>query len=347
MGPTSNYSLAERDLSHILQYTKDIFADLRGQNLFLTGGTGFFGMWLVESFLWANEHLALNATLTVLTRDPERFFAKAPHLKNYLHLKTIAGDVRNFIYPKIKCDFIIHCAADPNTDQDPSIMMDTIVRGTQHVLGFASQCNVKKLLFVSSGAVYGQISPGISKISETDMGTTDPLNERNSYGLAKIMSEHLCLLWHTKNKIPCPIARCFAFLGPYLSLDSNFASSTFLRNSLRGESIKVSGDGTPMRSYLYAADLAIWLWTILLKGQSCRPYNVGSSDGLSIADLATKIAAQSKPGTKVEIAKKPEANVVRHKYVPNVDRASEELGLSPRIDIVDAIARTLDWHRTR
>ena len=347
MGPTSNYSLAERDLNHILQYTKSIFADFRDQNLFLTGGTGFFGMWLVESFLWANEHLALNATLTVLTRDPEGFFTKAPHLKNHCHLKIIAGDVRNFTYPKEKYDFIIHCAANPNTDQDLSTMMDTVIQGTKQVLAFANRCNAKKVLFVSSGAVYGQVSTGINQISESDIGTSDPMNERNSYGLSKLLAEHLCRLWQVQYKTHCTIARCFAFLGPYQSLDSNFASSTFLKNALLDETIKVSGDGTPMRSYLYAADLAIWLWTILLKGQSCRPYNVGSPDGLSIAELATKIAAQSETGTTVEIAKKPEANVVRHKYVPNVERASKELGLSSRIDIDDAIARTLEWHRTR
>jgi dTDP-glucose 4,6-dehydratase len=105
----------------------------------------------------------------------------------------------------------------------------------------------------------------------------------------------------------------------------------------------VKGDGTPVRSYLYAADLVVWLLTILLKGTACRPYNVGSEECLSVGDLARTVARIA--GTEVDIAKAAAPGRKADRYVPSTARAREELGLAVHIGLEDAIGRTLEWAR--
>src|ERR1700680_4707856 len=84
------------DLDHVLAQTSLLWDELRGARLFLTGGTGFFGCWLLETFLWANDHLRLEASIVVLTRDGSAFARKVPHLANHPAVTLHDGDVRTF-----------------------------------------------------------------------------------------------------------------------------------------------------------------------------------------------------------------------------------------------------------
>ena len=106
----------------------------------------------------------------------------------------------------------------------------------------------------------------------------------------------------------------------------------------------MTGDGTARRSYLYAADLAIWLWTILVSGRPGRPYNVGSEDDLSIADLATRVARVVRPGIPIEITEAPDPGRPPARYVPSPARAQRELGVAPTIELDEGLRRTAEWY---
>jgi nucleoside-diphosphate-sugar epimerase len=139
------------------------------------------------------------------------------------------------------------------------------------------------------------------------------------------------------------IARCFAFVGPYLPLDIHYAIGNFIRDALRGGPIVVQGDGTSYRSYLYAADLAIWLWTILMSGRACRPYNVGSDQSISVGNLANAVRDLVNPKAAVVVSHLPDPASHPARYVPRVQRASTELGLGQSYSLDNSIQLTARW----
>jgi dTDP-glucose 4,6-dehydratase len=270
----------------------------------------------------------------VLTRDPDAFRNKAPHLAGHASVLLHVGDVQTFAFPEGRFSHVIHAATQSSAPLDPLLMVDTIIAGTRRTLDFAVQCGASKFLLTSSGAVYGPQPSELSHIPETYMGAPDTMRPESAYGEGKRVAELLCSLYHSRYGIETKIARCFAFAGPYLPLDAHFAIGNFVRDTVRNKPIQVNGDGTPFRSYLDAADLMIWLWTILVKGQPCRPYNVGSGEALSIAGLAGTVAASGEP---IRITQQAQPDAPAQRYVPSVARARAELGLQQTIPLCDAV----------
>jgi nucleoside-diphosphate-sugar epimerase len=339
--------LPTQDLDHILEHTTPLWNEMRNQHLFITGGTGFFGCWLVESFVHINRTLNLNAHATILTRSPRAFTRKCPHLAADPAITLLTGDVRNFEFPSGDFPFVIHAATEASAVQlaeDPQAMLTTILEGTDRTLQFASTHNTQKLLFTSSGAIYGPQPPNITHISE-DYVT--PETNLNVYAQGKRTAEEMCAQCATQFPIEIKIARCFAFVGPHLPLDAHFAIGNFLRNALHNQPIAIAGDGTPLRSYLYAADLTIWLWTMLFRAPSMQPFNVGSEDAISIADLAHTIANTLNPTLEIKVARPPTPGVPPLQYIPSTQRAQQLLGLKQLISLEEAIRRTAAWHTNK
>lgn len=334
------------DLDHILVHTRELWNELRGQQIFITGGTGFFGCWLLESFVWANDQLQLGAKAFVLSRNPESFTAKAPHLARNPAVCLLQGDVQTFEFPAGEFPFVVHAATEASAklnQENPLLMFETIAEGTHRTLEFASKNGTSKLLLTSSGAVYGKQPSGIMHIPEDYAGAPDPMDPDAAYGEGKRAAEILCRLYAYQFGLETKIARCFAFVGPHLPLDTHYAIGNFIRDAVQGGPIRVNGDGTPLRSYMYSADLAIWLWTILFKGQTCRPYNVGSDKSISIAELAGLVRQVVNPDVEITIARQANLSDPPQRYVPSIERGRDELMLESWITLEEAIQKTVCW----
>ena len=292
------------------------------KRIFITGGTGFFGKSMFD--YWSRKpHFLNNVEVTVLSRDPEAFCMKYPDISKQCGLHWVKGDIRTF-HVNAKYDYIVHAATTIDL-QNTNEMYSSIIDGTNHLLSFAKACGVKKILYASSGAVYG---PRTSPADETD--ECSPVT---AYGKGKLQAEQMLL----DSGLDVKIARCFAFVGPYLPRTIHYAIGNFIQNCIDGTPIVINGDGTPLRSYMYADDLVEWLFAILERGESGRPYNVGSDKALSIRELAESV--RSILGTTNEIIVKGNPKVGDRPlvYVPSTVRAREELGLNVKVSLERAI----------
>jgi dTDP-glucose 4,6-dehydratase len=336
--------LSTADLDHVLEHTPRVWDQLRGARLFITGGTGFFGTWLLESLVAAVDRFQLPLEAVVLTRAPNAFAAEKPHLAGHAVIRIHRGDVRDFDFPPGRFTHVIH-AAYPSTRplSDPRATAELIVKGTERTLEFVEQTHAPHLLFTSSGAVYGRQPPNLQALPETYAGGPDLSDQRSAYGEAKRMAELVCQLVARRGEVSVKIARCFAFVGPHLPLDAHFAIGNFIRDALRGGPVHIRGDGTAVRSYLYAADLAVWLWTILVAGRAGWVYNVGGAEAVTMAQLARRVRDELAPTAAIQQDRLPDPRQPIDRYVPDVSRAALELHLEPRITIEDAVRRTADW----
>lgn len=340
--------IISEDLERIYSSTISMWNELRGKQLFLTGATGFFGSWLLESFIWANKKLDLNAKVVVLTRNLDAFQKQSPHICSNPAIRFHIGDVRNYEFPKGTFSHIIHGATTSSTEtfnkQDPLIKYDTIAEGTRHTLEFAVYCNCEKFLLTSSASAYGKQPLEISNISEDFSGapyTTDKNFDHSVLGEAKRTSEILTTIYSEKYGIETKLARCYSFVGPYLPLNIHYAIGNFIRDAVNGGPIKIKGDGTARRSYMYTSDLTTWLWTILFRGQSCDLYNVGSEEGITIYELAKLIAKTSDKEIDVIVNQSNKAGVSSDNYVPSTKKVQTSLGIKQNIDLQLAIERTI------
>jgi dTDP-glucose 4,6-dehydratase len=335
------------DLEQILAERADDFRALAGARILVTGGTGFVGSWLLASFAHANRRLALGAHVVALSRDPASFARSRPGVAGDPSITLVRGDISAPLPDLGAFDVCIHAASTPSAPLDaegPLKTLDSIVGGTQRVLDALRPSGRIPFLFTSSGAVYGRQPPELALIPEDYTGAPDTLDPRFAYHEAKRLAELICALYDERGAIQAKVARLFAFVGPYLPLDRNFAVGNFLGDALAGREIVVAGDGTPIRSYLYAADMASWLWRILIRGHARRAYNVGSEAALSIRTLAEAVAAASARNLTVAVRRVPAVSKAPERYVPSTRRAREELSLKQTADLGASLQRTLSWY---
>jgi len=337
------------DLEAVVQRVGHLWEVLRGARVLITGGTGFVGRWLLGSLVVANRELSLGVRVVVLARRPEVLARVAPELAAEPSLTLLKGDVR-----ALRPDFgpithVIHGATAASASfnlADPAGMLDVIENGARSLLGLCEALAVQRLLLLSSGAVYRQpCATGVPLTEDAPLGPDAP-EETSAYHAGKRLAERLAWEAVAEYGLRLTVARPFALVGPYLPLDSHFAIGNFIRDALEGGPVVVKGDGTAVRSYLYAGDMAAWLWAMLLdEGAVGRTYNVGGERALSIAEVARVVSDIGLGDAEVEIRGGVGSSGGGEWYVPCTARAQRDLGVMEWTRLEEAVRHTIAWNR--
>ena len=310
--------------------------------LLIIGGTGFFGKSILD--LFQRDGLACFGidTIVSMSRNAGKLQKEAPWLVSK-NVELISADICNVDYIP-DADFIIHAAASTDARNylaQPLAERLNIQAGTANFCGLAKKHLARsKILYVSSGAIYGTQPPDMQYIDESyKYSDENDISEiKRDYAYAKRDAE-LMVQELGMHGLSVSIARCFAFVGPWLPLDQHFAIGNFLGDVTAGRPIAVKAKHKVYRSYLYADDLVEWLLAIVKNSNpSCPIYNVGSDQAVEIAELATMIASRFDNKLCLPSAVN---NQVVDRYIPAISKICSELGVSIKYDIESAINETL------
>jgi nucleoside-diphosphate-sugar epimerase len=314
--------------------------ELSGKRIFMTGGTGFIGYWLLMAIAQLNTKDA-QISVVALSRNPDIFLNRYPEFRQAAWLQFIQGDVRDYPFPDGKFDLFMHGASDtsPEAANRALELFDTIVLGSRHVLDHALACGTRRVLIISSGAIYGEQAPEITHIAESATHACHSSDPADAYGEGKRAMEMLAVCYGREYGLEPVIARCFAFIG--YGLPPHLAVGQLIGNAMSEGRIEITGDGKTVRSYLYAADLAIWLLALACKGEPGTPYNVGSDEAFRLDELAQLISNTLGLTKQVEILGRERSNK-RIRYVPDVSCIRQGLGVELWTDIKTGIKRMAD-----
>ncbi|MFN5849809.1 MAG: NAD-dependent epimerase/dehydratase family protein [Chitinophagales bacterium] len=321
---------------------------LRNQSILITGGTGFVGKWIAEMICYLNEKENFNIKLYLLSRNVELFKTEVPHLAKKSYVNLIEQDVRNIYEIPNDIQWVVNAAGSPDSKEHSSQPIKTIETFTKGTTSLFESCfrlpDLKKIVHLSSHQVYGKINSE-KPIDEKQFGSLDAYNLNSIYAESKRLTETYCAIYRNQYRMPIIIARPFAFIGPYQSLNKHWAVNSFIRDGLFGDSIRILGDGNTVRSYLYGSDMAYWILSMLSNGISGECYNLGSSERINLIELANKIVNLLNRNIKINSKSSKESYDNTSIIVPDLSKVFNQLKIEVNIDIDFALMRTIQSNK--
>lgn len=335
-----------QDCLNACVHQPDVRSKLSLKHIAVTGGTGFLGTWIAEMIASLNDEYDLRISLDIYARSTAEWEKKWPHLSSRPDIRLYSQDVRSPFQFQPDTNFVIHAAGIPNNRvhaSDPLRVMQTTIEGIKNALDAASQMdNLSRFINVSSGLVSGVPNrPGA--LSETDYFAIPSGHLHLVYKDAKRSAESIAAIYRSQLRMPVSTIRPFTFTGPYQSLDRPWAINSFLGDALMGRDIRIHGDGSTRRSYLYGSDAAFWTLAALANGADGEVYNVGSSEAISHIELAQLISKNisKKPGIVLNTA--PSKQVQHDELYPSVTYTQCALGVMQTCTLEQAIDKTWRW----
>lgn len=320
---------------------------LRGARVMITGASGLIGSFLIDLLMARNARFDGQISVTACARGMEEARARfAPHAESP-NFELVAYDVTRPFPGWDEFDYIVHAASNASPaafSVDPVGTLCGILEGTRNILEIAREGRARRVLFISTGEIYGRLPPEEIPTREECLGWIDVLSPRSAYPSGKRAAETMVSAYHAQYGVDGVIARLCHVYGPTLSARDNRAATQFLLDAAAGREIVMKSPGQQIRSYLHVADCALAVLTVLLQGETARAYNVASPDSvLSIAEFAGLCAKAG--GTRVTFKLPDDAE--RRGYAPAQPQildasALGAMGFSARFAPEEGIRGTVD-----
>ncbi|MCS7033938.1 MAG: NAD-dependent epimerase/dehydratase family protein [Phycisphaerae bacterium] len=356
--------IVEQDLTTLCSQTLPTELDrLAGRSLLITGGAGFLGYYLVQTITHFNRSADESRKIRLTVFD--NFARGVPDwltsLAETKQLKLVRHDMRLPLpQPMGHFDWIIHAAsiASPTYYRnDPIGTMDANVNGLRNLLDYALQRSrdgapIEGFLFFSSSEIYGDPDPANIPTREDYRGLVSCTGPRACYDEAKRFGETLCVNFARQHGIPVKIARPFNNYGPGLKITDGRLIPDFARDILAGRDIRMLSDGSPTRTFCYAADAIQGYYKILVRGRPGEAYNIGTeSPEISVAALAEKMIAIARQlfgyqGTLSRAQSRDKDYLIDNpnRRCPVIEKARRELHYQPLVDLDEGLRRSLIWY---
>ncbi len=333
----------EEDLALISRKLKAL--EINNKTFFVTGATGLVGSVLVKGILEGNQQFDLKNQVIAFVRNPQK--AESIFSSNPL-LAYCVGDITQPISFDGNIDYIVHAASETkslNMVNHPVETLWTSLCGSKNVLDFAKDKNIEKMVYLSSMEAFGFGFDGESRVSEDQLGYISLQSVRSCYPESKRMVENMCCCYASEYKVPVVIARLAQTFGAGTSRNENRVFAQFAKSALNGQDIVLHTSGESYGNYVYTADVAIAILTLLCKGTPSEVYTVANEENtMSIRSMAQMVADRI-AGGKIKVTFEiPDDN--QYGYAPDTKLKLDaskmrQLGWSPMINLENAYRRMI------
>lgn len=336
------HKIYEEDINSIVN-EKLSWEKLAGKTLLLTGATGLIGTLLVDVLMKKNIGLKICAAGRNEKVAQERF-ADYFGDKNFEFVRL---NVNEPIDLDFRADFVIHAASNSHNflfATDPVNTITANILGVNNLLKFAVRSKSERVIFLSSGEVYGKNLNDDDIFDESYCGYIDCNTIRAGYPESKRASEALCQAFISQHGLDVVIVRPCRIYGASMRLDDSKAMSEFIKNGVRGEDIILKSEGKPKFSYCYGADCVSGILYCLLEGKCGEAYNIAdSSKILSLREIAEYISSLAGRKVIFELPNEIQAKGFSKSVNAILDNKKlRGLGWTPKDDTYSGVKKTIE-----
>lgn len=318
---------------------------LENKTILVTGATGQIGSFIVQALSTIDSIKSLGLAIIAVGRDEAKFRNKFSDFFSNNNIKFVQQDFKYGLNWNFHTDYIIHAAsnADPKAyATDPVGTMNGNYIATLNILKYAKEKNIEKLVYISTGEIYGEIND-IEPLVETFSGYINPLKVRSCYPISKRATETLCISFMSQFGVNVNIARLAHIFGPNFSNKDSRIASQFLKSAFEGNDLIMYSEGKQVRSYTYISDCVSGILTVLLSGENGEAYNVSNmKNAISLHDFCHHIAEVMGVHLKTVVANEEEEILktpINHAVLS--DHKLKKLGWRPVINVKNGVESTM------